>query len=234
MAFAKTEKLLRDRRKTYRMHLARQSGETVDPAHFELDETSMDHNYLRHYKAVLDACAAIRIWTVQSISPDEARRAQALHARACRAWSLMHCHLTPYFHLLTHGDLFIYRLGPVYNFWLFGPESNNGRLVKVNTNGHTGGELEGTMMRSWVKNILMYDLVSRLHFPRVLYSAKFDIEVRAMEDLQEKTQVDNAVIKKLRNYLKGDHKIHRTRDSLLNMIASRGQREEAIGELSAI
>ena len=78
----------------------------------------------------------------------------------------MHCHLTPYFHLLTHGDSFIYRLGPVYRFWLFGPESNNGRLVKVNTNGHTGGELEGTMMRSWIKNILIHDLVSEFHVER--------------------------------------------------------------------
>lgn len=162
-AFAKTEALLRDRRRAFRMHLARQSGVTVEAADFENDEISMDRNHQRHFKAVLDACAAIRIWTVQSITPDEARRAQHLHARACRGWSLMHCHITPYFHLLCHGDLFIYRLGPVYGFWLFGPESNNGHLVKVNTNGHTGGELEGTMMRSWVKNILIHDLVSDFH-----------------------------------------------------------------------
>ena len=54
-----------------------------------------------------------------------------------------------------------------------------------------------------------------------------------MEDLEDKTEVDDVTIKKLRTYLKGDHKIHRTRGSLLNMIASRGHREEAIGEFSA-
>ncbi|ETW86494.1 hypothetical protein HETIRDRAFT_305563 [Heterobasidion irregulare TC 32-1] len=78
----------------------------------------------------------------------------------------MHCHLTPYSHLLTHGDYFIYCLGLVYRFWLFGPEANNGHLVKVNTNGHTGGELEGTIMRSWIKNILIHDLVSNFHIER--------------------------------------------------------------------
>ena len=165
-AFAKTENLLRERRKAYRMHVARQSGRTVVAAHFEEDDVSMDRNYQRHFKTVLDACSAIHIWTAQSITLDEAQRAQDYHTRACRAWSLMHCHLTPYFHLLTHGDSFIYRLGPVYGFWLFGPESNNGRLVKVNTNGHTGGELEGTMMRSWIKNILIHDLVSDFHMER--------------------------------------------------------------------
>ena len=162
IAFLKTQRLLRERRKAYRAHLARQSGEALNLASDPEDDLSMDRNYQHHYKTVLDACAAIRIWTVQSITPNEARRAQELHARACRAWSLMHCHLTPYFHLLTHGDIFIYRLGPVYSFWLFGPEANNGRLVKVNTNGHTGGELESTMMRSWINNILIHDLVSPL------------------------------------------------------------------------
>ena len=146
------------------MHLTRQARETVEPANFDLDELSMDRNYLCHFNTVIDACTAIRIWTTQVISPDEARRAQELHARACQSWLRMCCHLTPYFHLLVHGDLFIYRLGPVYNFWLYGHESNNGRLVKVNTNGHTGGELEGTMMRSWVKNILIHDLVSFSRF----------------------------------------------------------------------
>ncbi|ETW77157.1 hypothetical protein HETIRDRAFT_174200 [Heterobasidion irregulare TC 32-1] len=60
------------------------------------------------------------------------------------------------------------------------------------------------MMWSWIKNMLIYDLV------------------RTIEDLEEKMEVDNVTIKKLCTYLKRDHKIHCTRDSLLNMIASCG------------
>ena len=73
----------------------------------------------------------------------------------------MNCHLMPYCHLLMHGAYFILCLGPVYAFWTFGAERNNGWLCKINTNGHTGGELEATLMRSWIKNILIQDLVSR-------------------------------------------------------------------------
>ncbi|ETW81180.1 hypothetical protein HETIRDRAFT_419089 [Heterobasidion irregulare TC 32-1] len=97
-------------------------------------------------KRLLQKCQ--RIWTTLSIMPDEARWAQELHVCTCWAWSLMYCHLTPNFCLFTHRNLFIYCLGPVYGFQLFGPEANNGRLIKVNTNRHTGGELESTMMWS--------------------------------------------------------------------------------------
>ncbi|ETW77182.1 hypothetical protein HETIRDRAFT_421337 [Heterobasidion irregulare TC 32-1] len=67
-AFMKTEKLLRDRWKVYRIHLARQAGSNVDPKTFEDDNLTMDMNYLHHFKVVLDACAAIHIWTVWSTS----------------------------------------------------------------------------------------------------------------------------------------------------------------------
>ncbi|ETW82454.1 hypothetical protein HETIRDRAFT_426132 [Heterobasidion irregulare TC 32-1] len=147
-AFAKTEKLLREHHKAYHMHVARQLGRTIVAAHFEEDDISMDRNYQCHFKAVLDACSAIRIWTAQSITPNKARR-------------------------------------PVHGFWLFGPEPNNGHLVKVNTNGHTGGELEGTMMQSWIKNILIHDLV------------------RMIEELDEQNKEDLVAIRKLKNYLKG-------------------------------
>ncbi|KAH9856066.1 hypothetical protein C2E23DRAFT_722392 [Lenzites betulinus] len=71
----------------------------------------------------------------------------------------MLCHLTPYFHLLTHFILFICKFGPVYAWWAYVYERFNGWLSKVNHNGHKGGELEATLMRSWTKLHLINDLV---------------------------------------------------------------------------
>lgn len=82
-AFTKTVKLLRDRRKAFLKHVARQSGQTLEAEDLKDDAILPDRNYQRHFKTILDACAAIRIWTTQSITPDEARRAQEYHARAC-------------------------------------------------------------------------------------------------------------------------------------------------------
>ncbi|KAF9508408.1 hypothetical protein BS47DRAFT_1302923, partial [Hydnum rufescens UP504] len=50
--------------------------------------------------------------------------------------------------------------GPPYATWLFGFEQNNKILSCFNTNGHAGGEVEGTVLHSWVKSGLVQDLVS--------------------------------------------------------------------------
>ncbi|KAH9838969.1 uncharacterized protein C8Q71DRAFT_704413 [Rhodofomes roseus] len=71
----------------------------------------------------------------------------------------MNCHLTPYFHLATHNSEFFLRNGPSYSWWAYPYERNNGFLGRFKTNGHTGGELEATMMRGWVKCQLISDLV---------------------------------------------------------------------------
>ena len=139
----------------------------------------------------------------------------------------MHCYLTPYFHLLTHRDLFIYCLGSVYGFWLFGPEANNGHLVKVNTNGHTRGELKSTMMWSWIKNILIHDLVSA---SCAAYQTTRDPQIHALEGIKEKSVDDVIVIRKLRNYLKGNRKSHCMRGTLLNMITSQRYHQGANGQ----
>ncbi|KAJ7453725.1 hypothetical protein FB451DRAFT_1050022, partial [Mycena latifolia] len=69
---------------------------------------------------------------------------------------------TPNFHLSTHTDLFIWAFGPGYAWWVFPFERHLGRLGRFKTNGHTGGELEATMMRSWWKSIYCQDLVSAM------------------------------------------------------------------------
>ena len=119
----------------------------------------MDRNLRKHYKNVLLVCAAVRIWHACTITPEEAVRAQNMYSLACQSWARMNTLLTPYFHLVEHILPQLLRLGPAPAFWLFALERNNGRLSKVNTNGHAGGELEATMMRSWVKNILLHNLV---------------------------------------------------------------------------
>ncbi|KIP04677.1 hypothetical protein PHLGIDRAFT_120505 [Phlebiopsis gigantea 11061_1 CR5-6] len=119
----------------------------------------MSRNYREHYANVLEHCTCVRIWASRSITPEEARRAQECHGRACRAWARMQCHLLPNFHLSEHNEPTILRMGPIYVFWTFPTEQHNGFLKKFRLNYHTGGELEGTMMRGWVKYTLIYELI---------------------------------------------------------------------------
>lgn len=142
----------------------RQAAASYDPnttiADLEyIAQETMQHNYCAHYTNVLEWTVAIRIWGSRSISVAEARRAQECHNRACQTWALMFCHLTPYFHLLIHFLLFVLCLGPVYAWWAYVYERFNGWLSEVNHNGHKGGELEATLMRSWTKLHLIHDLV---------------------------------------------------------------------------
>lgn len=143
----------------------RQAAASYDPntTIADLDyiaQETMQRNYRAHYNNILEWSVAMRIWGSQSISVAEARRAQDCHNRACQTWARMFCHLTPYFHLLIHFLLFVLCFGPVYAWWAYVYERFNGWLSKVNHNGHTGGELEATLMRSWTKLHLIHDLVS--------------------------------------------------------------------------
>ncbi|TFY76747.1 hypothetical protein EWM64_g7265 [Hericium alpestre] len=97
-----------------------------------------------------------------------------------------------------HTEDSILRTGPTYTTWLYGPERNNGLLGRINNNGHSGGELEATMMRSWIKLTLIHELILQL------------------ESLPEQDYVDVASIERLKNYIKGDKK---RRGTLLNLIA---------------
>lgn len=123
------------------------------------DTAKMNRNYRKHYKCVLDHSAAVRIYATRSISPQEIKRAAAYHSRACRNWAKMNCHLTPNFHLSEHHPDFLLQYGPPYGYWGFPMEQHNGFLKKFTHNGHSGGELEATLMRGWLKYTLISDLV---------------------------------------------------------------------------
>ncbi|KAJ2994175.1 hypothetical protein NUW54_g7598 [Trametes sanguinea] len=177
-------------------------GTTIDDLEY-IEQTSMDRNYRSHYGTVLEWCTAIRIWASQSISVAEARRAQDCHNRACQEWAAMFCHLTPYFHFLVHFLIFVLRFGPVYAWWAYVYERFNGWLSKVNHNGHQGGELEATMMRSWTKLHLIHDLI---------------VQLQGFSDpLSHK---DQASVQDLKECLRGQNRPARSRGTLLSMIAA--------------
>lgn len=126
----------------------------------ELAGLRMSRNYLEHFETTMEWATAIQIYGSQSISVDETMRAAGCHERACQSWARMFCHLVPYFHIMMHFWWWVLCLGPVYAWWCYAYERNNGFLSRLRHNGHTGGELEGTMMRGWTKVTLLYELVS--------------------------------------------------------------------------
>jgi hypothetical protein len=54
------------------------------------------------------------------------------------------------------------QMGPCYGWWVYAYERNNGWLGRTKHNGHSGGELEATMMRRWWKVKFIQDLVCPL------------------------------------------------------------------------
>ncbi|KAI4522475.1 hypothetical protein K525DRAFT_198782, partial [Schizophyllum commune Loenen D] len=126
------------------------------------EDARMDRSYRKHYDTILEFSAALAILSSHAISPNDVKRGTAMHSRAVQAWARMHCHLTPYFHLAMHFEDQYYRFGPCTGWWAFPYERNNGFLGRFKNNGHSGGELECTMMRGWWKTTLIQELIRRL------------------------------------------------------------------------
>ncbi|KAF8576758.1 hypothetical protein K439DRAFT_1655194 [Ramaria rubella] len=163
---------------------------------------TMDRNYRRHFDAVLQLCVSNRIYASHSTSPYELQRAAHCYSRACQEWANLRCHLTPYHHIGLHLDMQFLRVGPSYAAWALPYERHNGFLAKIKHNRHTGGELEATMMRGWVKAQLVNDLVNRF------------------ESLPGHTTDDKSVLRQLHGIIKGDSNGERKRGTLLNMLAT--------------
>ena len=120
---------------------------------------TMNRSLQRHYDVVVQFTASVQILSSRSISPNEVRRGCGALSRSFQSWARMGCHLTPYFHLAMHMEPQFLKWGPCYGWWVFAYERNNGWLGRTNHNGHSGGELEATMMRRWWKVIFIQDLV---------------------------------------------------------------------------
>ncbi|TFK63271.1 hypothetical protein BDN72DRAFT_803396 [Pluteus cervinus] len=180
---AKYEKIVRSR--LLETFLRENPNATEDEMH-QFDKVTMERSYRPHYNAVIEFTAAIRVLASRSITPAEVQRGFKMLSRALQSWARMHCHLTPYFHLALHMEASFLKFGPCYGWWTFPYERNNGFLGRFNHNGHTGGEIEGTMMRGWWKSIFIQKLIA--HF----------------EDLPERSFEDEDSLKLLKSKLKGD------------------------------
>ncbi|KAJ7246650.1 hypothetical protein C8J57DRAFT_1438153 [Mycena rebaudengoi] len=176
-AQAKSEKLVRQRLLECLM------ADNPSPTEEDIErvkKTKMDRSLRRHYDAVLNFTAAVRILCTREISPNEVKRA---------------------FAALTA----VLPMGPLYAWWAYAYERNNGLLGRFNHNGHSGGELEGTMMRRWWKTIFIHDLITHL------------------ENIPDPSPEDINSIKLLKTYIKGGTKERKgTLESYLAQAASTG------------
>jgi hypothetical protein len=166
MAQARLDKLLRER------HLASLLAKKPNASDDEIacaKSATMNRSLLSHYETIVEFSAAVRILSSRSISPNEVQRGCAALSRSCQSWARMGCHLTPYFHLAQHMEPQYLQMGPCYGWWVYAYERNNGWLGRTKHNGHSGGELEATMMRRWWKVKFIQDLV-RLLFISLAFS----------------------------------------------------------------
>lgn len=109
------------------------------------------------YDALLLLCASVHILSAKEISVSEARIGQELMAQYSIIALRLGFKLTVNNHLVMHIADMIRLFGPVQNWWLFPFERFNGVLERVNHNGHDGGALEVTLMRSRIQAQLLFD-----------------------------------------------------------------------------
>ncbi|KAJ7697183.1 hypothetical protein B0H17DRAFT_1197583 [Mycena rosella] len=181
-AQAAQEKLVRAR---MRENLLAKNPDATEAELEKIKTAKMDRSLRRHYDMVAQFTAAVQILASHTISPNEVKRGCGALERTIQTWARMNCHLVLYFHFAVHLEQQFLKHGPGPGWWTFPYERNNGFLGRFNNNGHSGGEMEGTMMRGWWKTTLIQDLISRLE----------SIENPAPED------VDSLAV--LKSYLKG-------------------------------
>lgn len=150
------QKLVHKRR---RAHILSKDPDTPPDELPEFEDSEMDRSYRRHYDVILQICVARRILSSHAISPREIKRGCNSLNRAIQQLARMNAHLTPYYHLATHIEDQFLHSGPSPGFGAYPYERNNGTLGRFNNNGHSGGEMEGTMMRGWWKTTFIQELV---------------------------------------------------------------------------
>jgi len=198
-AQASLEKLVQDR---LTANLLAKNPNATDVEVSRVKRATMNRSLRRHYDTVVEFSAAVRILASWSISPNEVRRGSAALSRSFQSWARMGCHLTPYFHLAMHMEPQFLKWGPCYAWWVFAYERNNGWLGRTNHNGHSGGELEATMMRRWWKVIFIQDLVRTPVTDRgIIYSCLQ--KLTHLEALPNRTPEDQDSIDLLKQHLQG-------------------------------
>lgn len=114
------------------------------------------------YDAILLLCAGVRLLSTKVITMAQANAGQMYLANYCQRMLLLGVSLTINHHIAMHFSAMVKLFGPVYAWWLFAFERFNGMLEKVNHNGHDGGRVELTLLRSWVQSHLVYELLLAL------------------------------------------------------------------------
>ena len=199
-AHAALEKLVQDRLVA---NLLAKNPAATDAKVAQIRRATMNRSLWRHYNTVVEFSAAVRIPASRSISPDEVRRGCTALSCSFQSWAQMGCHLTPYFHLAMHMEPQFLKWGPCYGWWVFAYERNNGWLGQTNHNGHSGGELEATMMRRWWKVIFVQDLV---HAPLIEIISVVYSSIRKLthlESLPDPAPEDLDSIDLLKKHLQG-------------------------------
>ncbi|KAI0038744.1 hypothetical protein FA95DRAFT_1613136 [Auriscalpium vulgare] len=161
---AKSQKATNNRLRARRVEFLEARVENPTEEEYEQARSKKtSRNYREHYDALLKFTVAVRILSAESISVADVERGTQLLCEAFQQWAAMGCSLTPYCHLMTHIKSQYLRLGPIaYTTAAWAYERNNGDLKHVHHNGHTGGELEATMMRAWWKRVHIVDLINNL------------------------------------------------------------------------
>jgi hypothetical protein len=111
------------------------------------------------YDMILYLAVAERILSSRSITINDAKRGVDYLQRYCEIGLRLGVNLKPNHHLAMHYVEIFKQYGPVYAWWLFAFERFNGYLEDVNLNGHAGGVMERTILRSWITKHRMYELV---------------------------------------------------------------------------
>ena len=112
---------------------------------------------------IIRYCLALRKILPHNISRRGISEAQRLFSRVAVVFVRLNMCLTPSFHYLQHLEDFLLKFGSIYETWSFPYERANRVLININNNGHTGGELETTMMRGFIKRAGAYGLVIFIH-----------------------------------------------------------------------
>lgn len=126
-------------------HISVQNPDTPPDDLPTLEDAKMDHSLWHHYDAVLQFAVFQRILSSYAISPTGIKQG----CGAIQLLAHMKAHLMPYFHLTVHLKVHFLHFGSLPNFGAYPYEWNNHTLGHFNNNGHSGSELEGTMMCGW-------------------------------------------------------------------------------------
>ncbi|EUC56821.1 transposase family Tnp2 protein [Rhizoctonia solani AG-3 Rhs1AP] len=146
-----------------------------------------------HYKQVLSYSIATGTLDKRTVTPAEIEFGAQLLETICIDYAENNIPLPPNFHMMMHLEEPMLKYGSLYNSHVWALERANGVLSGMKHNGHSGGELEGTLMRGWWGIANLQNLI------------------RMYRELPDRTPNDDEVLKSLLSALHGgpEHALQR-------------------------